>query len=370
MKTTHRLLTGDARFAKIDKESIDLVITSPPYPMIAMWDDAFSVMSPDSKAALDSYDGQLAWELMHKALDEVWSNIFTATKTGGIACINIGDATRTVDDAFRLYPNAARITNGMIEAGFTPLPDIIWRKPTNAPNKFMGSGMLPPGAYVTYEHEYILIFRKGLKRTFPTEAQKQNRRRSAYFWEERNRWFSDIWQNISGTHQLLASDAMRNRSGAFPFTVPMRLIQMYSVYGDTVLDPFVGTGTTMAAAVASGRSSIGVEVDSGLHPKITEYIKLGAEASGEISQRRIRAHIASTLERAAASGEIKHNNETYGFPVVTTQERLMELPASAAIESLPVDSAPEKVWVARHVIGATHAPSNSNVASAIEVSAK
>ena len=354
MKTTHRLVTGDARFAQFEAESVGLVITSPPYPMIAMWDDAFSEMTLASKEALFSNNGQLAWELMHKELDIVWASLFKALINGGIACINIGDATRTIDGTFRLYPNAARIIDGMSKAGFTPLPDIIWRKPTNAPNKFMGSGMLPAGAYVTYEHEYILIFRKGNKRAFSTEAEKQNRRRSAYFWEERNRWFSDIWQNISGTHQLLTSESVRNRSGAFPFTVPMRLIQMYSVYGDTVLDPFVGTGTTMAAAVASGRSSIGVDVDPGLHPKIDEYIKLGAEASGEISHRRIKAHMASTEERLANSGDSKHNNESYGFPVVTTQERLLELPASASIESSPDESTDERVWKIEHVIGTAH----------------
>jgi modification methylase len=369
MKTTHQLLTGDARFTKFDRDSIDLVITSPPYPMIAMWDEAFSVMSPESKVALDSRDGQLAWELMHEALDLVWSSIFGGMKEGGIACINIGDATRTVDESFRLYPNAARITNGMIGAGFTPLPDIIWRKPTNAPNKFMGSGMLPPGAYVTYEHEYILIFRKGKKRSFSSEAQKQNRRKSAYFWEERNRWFSDIWQNISGIHQMLASESLRDRSGAFPFTLPMRLIQMYSVYGDTVLDPFVGTGTTMAAAIASARSSVGIEIDTGLHPKISEYIRLGAEASGEIAQRRIRAHLESTLERTASSGEVKHNNVHYGFPVVTTQERLMELPSSATIVSTPDESAPKRLWTADHVIGLAQGH-NDKTDIALEVSAK
>ena len=105
MRTTHKLLTGDARFAKFDKESFELVVTSPPYPMIAMWDEAFSAMAPESKTALNSNNGQLAWELMHDALDDVWANIFAAIKEGGIACINIGDATRTVDETFRLYPN-------------------------------------------------------------------------------------------------------------------------------------------------------------------------------------------------------------------------------------------------------------------------
>ena len=69
------------------------------------------------------------------------------------------------------------------------MPAILWRKPTNAPNKFMGSGMLPPNAYVTLEHEYILMFRWGAKREFSQEEQKRSRRESAYFWEERNGWF-------------------------------------------------------------------------------------------------------------------------------------------------------------------------------------
>ena len=168
---------------------------------------------------------------------------------------------------------------------------------------------------------------------------------------------------------MLASESLRDRSGAFPFTLPMRLIQMYSVYGDTVLDPFVGTGTTMAAAIASARSSIGIEIDAGLHPKISEYIRLGAEASGEIAQRRIRAHLESTLERAASSGEVKHNNIHYGFPVVTTQERLMELPSSATILSTPDESESKRLWTADHVIGLEQGQ-NDQTDIALEVSAK
>ena len=102
--------------------------------------------------------------------------MFRVLKNGRFACINIGDATRKIRDDFCLYPNHARILNYLLDIGFSALPDILWRKQANAPNKFMGSGMLPAGAYVTLEHEYILIVRKGSKREFKTEDEKENRR--------------------------------------------------------------------------------------------------------------------------------------------------------------------------------------------------
>ena len=86
--------------------------------------------------------------------------------------------------------------------GFINLPNILWHKTTNAPNKFMGSGMLPCGAYVTLEHEWILIFRKGGKRVYKKTEEKEIRRDSSFFWEERNIWFSDIWE-IKGVKQPL-----------------------------------------------------------------------------------------------------------------------------------------------------------------------
>ncbi|MFW6335242.1 MAG: DNA methyltransferase, partial [Desulfosalsimonas sp.] len=111
-------------------------------------------------------------------------------------CVNIGDAVRKLGDSFSLYPNHSEIIRAFLSRGLTPLPAIIWRKQTNAPNKFMGSGMLPAGAYVTLEHEYVLIFRKGAKRQFATPAQKLNRKKSAIFWEERNQWYSDVWFDL------------------------------------------------------------------------------------------------------------------------------------------------------------------------------
>ena len=143
-------------------------------------------------------------------LTRVWREVHRVLADGGIACINIGDATRTLGDRFALYPNHARILVRLVELGFVPLPVILWRKQTNAPNKFMGSGMLPPGAYVTLEHEYILIVRKGGKRGFLSEEGKGLRRESAFFWEERNRWFSDVWSDLKGTVQGLSDRKVRN----------------------------------------------------------------------------------------------------------------------------------------------------------------
>ena len=123
----------------------------------------------------------------------------------------------------------------------------------------MGSGMLPAGAYVTLEHEWILILRKGGKRVF-TKAETDLRRQSAIFWEERNHWYSDQWSDILGTSQQLIGKAERQRSAAYPFEIPRRLIAMYSIYGDTVLDPFSGTGTTALAGIQLGRNTIGLSL--------------------------------------------------------------------------------------------------------------
>ena len=140
-------------------------------------------------------------------------------KAGAIACINIGDATRSIGDRFQLFANHSRIQSKFMEIGFDVLPAILWRKQTNAPNKFMGSGMLPAGAYVTLEHEYILIFRKGGKRIFDLPEEKKRRRQSGYFWEEWNRWFSDIW-DFKGTGQGINGQNLRSRSAAYPFLLP------------------------------------------------------------------------------------------------------------------------------------------------------
>ncbi|MSQ01701.1 MAG: site-specific DNA-methyltransferase [Myxococcales bacterium] len=319
MRTTHRLCLGDARALPVADASVHLVVTSPPYPMIAMWDAGFSAVDPEIGAALSRGDGAAAFERMHRQLDEAWVECARVLVPGAWAAINIGDATRslgtrTFGGSFALWPNHARVLGGAMRAGLVAMPDILWRKPTNAPNKFMGSGMLPGGAYVTYEHEYVLLLRKPGTRSFDAAR----RRESAYFWEERNAWFSDLWTGLPGERQ--AASAGRSRSAAFPRELPWRLIHMYSCLGDTVLDPFAGTGTTAAAALAAGRCSVSVEADEAVLAAAPVALQQAVAWGQQRTSERLAAHLAFVAARVGAGRVLKHRSPAYG-PVVTGQER-------------------------------------------------
>ena len=325
MQTNHKILISDSRLPTVlDDGSIDLVVTSPPYPMIHMWDELFSAMSSDAKKALHAHDGDSAFEAMHRELDKVWGELYRVLKPGSFACVNIGDATRTIGGRFQLYPNHARIISAFRALGFDTLPVVLWRKQTNAPNKFMGSGMLPSGAYVTLEHEYILVFRKGAKREFKTKAEKSERMKSSFFWEERNKWFSDVW-DFKGTSQVLNNFEIRGRSAAYPLELAYRLINMYSLYGDIVLDPFMGTGTTALAGIACGRNSIGVEIDKGFSPVIIDQEKAFLPIANRLLSNRISDHLEFISSRAKTKGPLKYRNVNHGFEVMTRQETGIEL---------------------------------------------
>ena len=305
---------------EITSSSVELVVTSPPYPMIEMWDEMFIAQNPAIGDAVADGRGIEAFELMHTVLDQIWQELHRILIPGGFACINIGDATRTTGGSFSLYANHSRILAALIKTGFAALPLILWRKPTNAPNKFMGSGMLPAGAYVTLEHEYILIVRKGPKREFVDERTKQKRRESAIFWEERNTWFSDVWLGLIGTQQKLKKKAGRLRSGAFPFELAYRLVNMYSTKSDTVVDPFLGTGTTMWASMASGRNCIGYEVESKFRDLILDGMNTVVSNSNDCIRQRIHDHLAYIDSRQKEKGKFKYLNRHYKFPVMTRQE--------------------------------------------------
>jgi len=320
----HKIQFGNANnLSEVEDNSISLIVTSPPYPMIEMWDKSFSTQNNDIANALEKNEPNHAFELMHEILDSVWKECHRVLIDGGVACINIGDATRTINKKFQLFSNHARIISSFLNLGFSNLPNIIWRKQTNAPNKFMGSGMYPPGAYVTLEHEFILIFRKGNKRVFSSQ-DKQNRRESAYFWEERNNWFSDLWE-LKGTTQILSKNGSRDRSGAYPFEIPYRLINMFSVKSDTVLDPFVGTGTTSLAAIASGRNSIGYELESEFSSTIESTLlsESNLKLINNTIRKRILNHKEFVNQRIEEKGResLKHYNEWFDFPVMTRQEK-------------------------------------------------
>jgi DNA modification methylase len=322
MKTHHQVYYQNSKKMDVlSSSSVDLVVTSPPYPMIEMWDEVFSGFNPAIRDALHNSAGRDAFELMHHELDQIWDEVHRVLKEGGFACINIGDATRTINGDFRLYTNHARIISYLQSLGFSSLPTILWRKQTNAPNKFLGSGMLPAGAYVTLEHEYILIFRKGKKREFADTEDRKIRRESAFFWEERNTWFSDVWFDIKGTRQSLGNKNTRSRSAAYPFELAYRLIHMYSAKADLVLDPFLGIGTTMAAAMAAGRNSIGYEIDPAMVATLKSIPDMIVDSSNEIIRERILGHIEFCADRMKEKGPMQHTNKYYGFPVMTAQEK-------------------------------------------------
>lgn len=316
METRHRVAVGDARRLEgIDDNAVELVVTSPPYPMIELWDDVFADLDPAVGDALDAGDGAAAFDLMHDVLDDVWAEVERVLVDGGIACVNVGDATRSLDGSFRVYQNHARVVESFAALGFDPLPEILWRKPGNAAAKFMGSGMVPPNAYVTLEHEYVLILRNGHgSRTFEPNAER--RYNAAYFWEERNRWFSDVWTDVGGTAQALDHDNLRDRAAAYPVEVPYRLVNMYSVYGDTVLDPFWGTGTTSLAALVAGRDSVGYERDASLVDAFAAAATDAVRLSQEVVNDRLEAH-----RSFAADAETGYDAVHYDFGVKTKLER-------------------------------------------------
>ena len=329
METTHRIVTGDAREIPLADDSVELVVTSPPYPMIEMWDDIFGALDPVIADALAAGDGDRAFSLMHDVLDEVWAEVDRVLAPGGIACINVGDATRSLSDGFRSYPNHAEITSRLTARGLRALPDILWRKPTNSGAKFMGSGMVPPNAYPTLEHEHILIFRNGERRRLEPGADR--RYESAYFWEERNEWFSDLWEFPGEVQDL--DEGVRDRSGAYPLEVPYRLLSMFSVYGDTVLDPFLGTGTTTLAAMVAGRNSVGVERDADLVAALDRRVADVPERSARMARDRLTAHREWVRARREAGEEPGYEAEHYDFAVNTRQEERIRLYAVDEVEA-------------------------------------
>lgn len=224
----------DTRASNLDKGSVDLIVTSPPYPMVEMWDE------------FGDYDDQ------HDMIEEVLEMCWDMLREGGIVCLNIGDATRSVDGDFQCYPNHSEVTVRARTVGFTPLVPVHWFKPTNKPNSFLGSGFHPPNCYVTQDTEYILILRKGSKRALPDDRVLWDA--SQFTKEERDTWFCQQWR-VSGVGQ--------DGTAQFPLTIPYRCIRMFSLLGDTVVDPFAGTGTTIQMARALGRHGIGFEVNEG-----------------------------------------------------------------------------------------------------------
>jgi site-specific DNA-methyltransferase (cytosine-N4-specific) len=280
MRTEHKIIIGNSQqMPELADGSVQLMVTSPPYPMIQMWDNLFAEADPKiaglwQKLGANCQEETVRqiYDAMHEYLGKVWQETYRVLVDGGIACINIGDATRSVNGKFQLYPNHARITEICEKIGFTTLPYILWKKPTTKPKykgkgAFLGSGFLPPNAYVTLDCEFILLFRKGNLRKFPPKDPQ--RYDSAFTKPQRDEWFSQIW-TLKGTRQTASQ--LERRTAAYPDEIADRLIKMFSIKGETVLDPFLGSGTTTKIAMQNDRNSIGYESDQNLLPIISKKI--------------------------------------------------------------------------------------------------
>lgn len=323
METKHDVYYSNSNnMSDVESGSVQLMTTSPPYPMIEMWDSIF-LKGECAKSFKEKrfYD---AYYLMHQEMNKTWNECYRVLCDGGIACVNIGDACRTLDKNFYYFTNHSTIVEYFVKLGFQCLPPIVWRKPSNKPNKFMGSGMLPPGAYPTLEQEYIMIFRKGGKREI---KDVELRRNSAYFWEERNIWFNDCWEKVLGVKQKInrIDDKIRERNASFPIEIPLRLIYMFSMYGDVVLDPFWGAGTTSIASILAGRNSIGYEICPEFKSIFDSRLTDIKQMSENLVVDRMSNHLSFIEKRTSQGKDIKHYNNNHNFKVMTSQEKNIQL---------------------------------------------
>lgn len=317
METTHNFYTEDSRkLDVIEDDSVDLVVTSPPYPMIKLWDDAFGRMNNSITEAIENENDVKAYELMNQELDKVWDEVNRVTKEDSIVCINIGDASRKLSE-YQHHPNHSWIIQKFINMGWQIQSKIIWRKPSTKSNKFFGSVNLPPNSYVTFEHEYILIFRKnGCLSYDDTDL----RYKSSYFYNERNKWFSSPW-SITGARQDIDKE-VRDKSAAYPLEVPYRLINMFSTQNDTVLDPFTGSGTTNLASAMSGRNSIGVDISEDMIQVAKQSMKTVKQSTYDKNEQRIENHLQYVKE----SDKTMNYDTRYDFGSITKQAKRIRIP--------------------------------------------
>jgi site-specific DNA-methyltransferase (adenine-specific) len=282
---THRIIFGDSRqMLELEPESVHLVVTSPPYWCIKDY------AHPGQIGYDQDYDEYLSD--LRQALD----GCHTALHRGCRAAVNIGDQyLRAAEHGrYRVQPIPADIIRIGRDVGFDFMGNIIWEKVsttnTTGGGTWMGSVYHPKDGHITYEHEYIILFRK--KGTWPRPTPEQ-KRRSRLTKEQRSEWFRGVWR--------IQPERQEGHVAMFPVEVPLRLIRMYSFHGETVLDPFLGSGTTALAAEQAGRNSVGYEIN----PDFEELIRGKFGLDGLFS-----SHDGITFERRKESGAIsKHNGE-------------------------------------------------------------
>ena len=258
-KTTHSIKQGDARdLSHIPDGSVDLVVTSPPYWTLKEYNQSAGQLGDieDYEAFLDQ-------------LDKVWAECNRVLVPGGRICCVVGDVCvpRRRHGRHFVMPLHADIQVRSRELGLDVLTPILWHKIANGVTEAKGNGAgfygkpYQPGAVVKNDVEYILFMRKGGEYRRVSPLQKAL---SILTKEEMQHWWRSIWTDVRGASTRAGHPA------PYPPALAERLIRMFSFAGDTVLDPFLGTGSTTVAAIAAGRNSLGVEIDA-------TYLKLARD---------------------------------------------------------------------------------------------
>jgi site-specific DNA-methyltransferase (adenine-specific) len=248
--TQHILHLGDARdLSWIEDESVHLIVTSPPYWTLKKYE-----ANERQLGEIASYDAFL------DELDKVWSECNRVLAPGGRICCVIGDVCiPRREGRHRVMPLHADIMVRARKLGLDSLTPILWFKIANGVTEAKGNGAgfygkpYQPGAIIKNDAEYILFLRKGGEYRSPSPMQKAL---SMLTRDEMKLWLRSAWIDIRG------ESTRRGHPAPFPMTLAERLIKLFSFAGDTILDPFAGTGTTNLAAIATGRNSIGNEIES------------------------------------------------------------------------------------------------------------
>jgi len=256
MSSLAKIIIGDSRkMIEIKDETIDLIITSPPYWHIKDY----------GKIGQIGY-GQTLHEYL-KDLFMVWKECFRVLKPGRRLCVNIGDqfARSVIYGRYKIIPLHAEVISQCEKIGFDYMGAIIWQKKTTMNTTggavVMGSYPYPPNGMIEIDYEFILVFKKpGTMKEVPKEIKEISKLTK----EEWKEYFTGHWK-FGGEKQI-------NHEAMFPEELPKRLIKMYSFVGDTVLDPFVGSGTTVKVALELKRNAIGYEINEDFLEIIKEKI--------------------------------------------------------------------------------------------------
>ena len=267
MKTWHKIIIGDARhMGEIDNESVELIITSPPY---------WQLKDYGTKNQIGFHD---TYEDYINNLNLVWNECLRILRKGCRLCINIGDqfARSVYYGRYKVIPIRTEIIKFCETIGLDYMGAIIWQKVTTCNTTggatVMGSYPYPRNGILKIDYEFILIFKKYGS---PPKVSKEIREQSKLTNEEWNQYFTGHW-NFPGVKQ-------DKHLAMFPEELPTRLIKMFSFVGDTVLDPFLGSGTTSLAAKKLGRNSIGYEINEDFLHTIKERLTEGHNIMDDMS---------------------------------------------------------------------------------------